>query len=175
MSCLSTIQDPRRKEGLRHNLYQMFSMILLSGLCGHFGGRPVARFVKANSTALRQALGLKHPVPSNVTFSHFLNHLPSDELIAVFHQWTSGYLSLEKQQHICADGKALQSTLADRQGKSFESIVTFFSQKSGLAHSIAAYQNEQKSEIEVVYYLLDRLQHKGIVLHLDALHCQKKR
>ena len=53
---LLSIQDPRRKEGMRHNLYQMFSMIILSGLCGHFGARGVRRFSKANSKIFKELL-----------------------------------------------------------------------------------------------------------------------
>lgn len=172
--CLDKIQDPRRKEGMRHNLHQMFSMILISGLCGHFGGRPVARFSKSNSLVFIEELKLKHKPPSHVSFSFFLNHVPQGELIEAFHSWTSSYVPLSHMENISGDGKALKSTKTDNQGKSFQAIVTLFAQESGLAHSIAEYRNDKKSEIHVIQFLIERLRDMGVTIFLDALHCQKK-
>jgi len=172
---LISIQDPRRKQGMRYNLYQMFSMILLSGLCGHFGSRGVERFSKAHSKVFKELLKLKHPIPSHTSFNTFMNNIPNEALISAFHNWTSNYiLSTELQGGgVSGDGKALKST-ADRKGRSFQAIVTFFTHKSGLAHSIATYRNEKKSEIHVVQFLLERLKDMGITMYLDAVHCQKK-
>jgi hypothetical protein len=170
---LASVNDPRRKVGMRHNLYQMFSMIVLSGLCGHFGARGVERFSKAYEKPFTDLLCLKHPVPSHTSFNTFLNTIPQSELIAAFHKWTNSYVPLQKEG-LSGDGKALKSTLGDRKGRSFQAVVTFFTHDSGLAHSIATYKNEKTSEIHVVQFLLDRLQDMGITMYLDALHCQKK-
>jgi len=172
--CLKEIQDPRRKEGLRYNLHQMFSMLVISGLCGHFGGRAVARFSKSNSTLFTKELKLKHQPPSHVSFSSFLNRIPQSALISAFHKWTTNYVPLSATDNISGDGKSLKSTKGDNKGKSFQAIVTLFTHKSGLAHSIAEYRNEKKSEIHVVQFLLERLKDMGITIFLDALHCQKK-
>lgn len=171
---LLLIQDPRRKEGMRHTLYQMFSMIILSGLCGHFGARGVERFSKANSKILIELLKLKHPVPSHTSFNTFLNNIPDEEFIAAFHSWTDSYVQpSELQKGISGDGKALKST-TDYKGRSFQAVVTFFTHESGLAHSISTYRNEKTSEIHVVQFLMDRLKDMGITMYLDAVHCQKK-
>lgn len=173
INSLQKIKDPRRKEGMRHNLYQMFSMIVLSGLCGHFGARGIERFSKAYEKPFTDLLFLKHPVPSHTSFNTFLNNIPQVELITAFHEWTNSYVPLEKEG-ISGDGKALKSTLGDKKGRSFQAVVTFFTHESGLAHSIATYRNEKASEIHVVQFLLNRLQDMGIVMYLDAVHCQKK-
>lgn len=170
---LGLVNDPRRKEGMRHNLYQMFSMILLSGLCGHFGARGVERFSKAHANKFVELLKLKHPVPSHTSFNTFMNSIPDEELINAFHSWTSDYVPLKKEG-VSGDGKALKSTLGDKKGRSFQAVVTFFTHKSGLAHSISTYKNEKASEIHVVQFLLDRLKDMGITIYLDAVHCQKK-
>jgi hypothetical protein len=121
---LLEINDPRRKEGMRHNLYHMFSMVLLSGLCGHFGDRGVERFSKAYERYLSDLLLLKHPVPSHTSFNTFLNNVPQSEIIAAFHNWTNSYVSL-KEEGISGDGKALKSTTTARKGHSFQAVVTF--------------------------------------------------
>jgi hypothetical protein len=171
---LLSIQDPRRKEGMRHNLYQMFSMIILSGLCGHFGARGVRRFSKANSKIFKELLKLKHPVPSHTSFNTFLNNIPDEQFIEAFHNWTSNYIPLsEFKKGVSGDGKALKST-SDNKGRSFQAVVTFFTHTSGLAHSISTYRNEKASEIHIVQFLMDRLKDMGITMYLDAVHCQKK-
>lgn len=174
LECLSKIEDPRRAEGLRYSLLQMFSMLILSGLCGHFGGRPVRRFTHANGEIFIKELALKHPIPSHVSFSTFLNSIPKEDLIRVFHAWTASFVPLEKGTDISGDGKALRSTNLDKKGEDFDSIVSFFCQESGLIHSIAEYRNAKKGEGEIVRLLLIRLKDMGLTLHLDALHCQKK-
>jgi len=170
---LSLVTDPRRREGMRHNLYQMFSMIVLSGLCGHFGARGVERFSKAYEKPFTDLLCLKHPVPSHTSFNTFLNTVSQSELIAAFHHWTNSYVPLGKEG-VSGDGKALKSTTEAHKGRSFQAVVTFFTHESGLAHSIATYRNEKASEIHVVQFLLDRLQDMSITMYLDAVHCQKK-
>ena len=176
------IQDPRRRQGMRYNLYQMFSMILLSGLsrgfgtsCGHFGARGVERFSKAHSGTFEELLKLKHPIPSHTSFNTFLKDIPNEALISAFHGWTSNYIPLEELQGggVSGDGKALKST-TDYNGSSFQAVVTFFTHQSGLAHSISTYRNEKTSEIHIVQFLLDRLKDMGITMYLDAVHCQKK-
>ena len=172
---LLKIQDPRRKEGMRHNLYQMFSMVILSGLCGHFGGRGVERFSKAHGKTFTDLLQLKHPVPSHTSFNTFLNDIPDEEFIAAFHNWTNSYIPLsEFQKGVSGDGKALKSTTEAHKGGSFQAVVTFFTHNSGLAHSISTYRNEKASEIHIVQFLMDRLKDMGITMFLDAVHCQKK-
>ena len=57
---LSKIEDPRRSVGMRVNLNQMLSMVVLANLCGYFGGRPIARFLKAQEAVLKDELKLKH-------------------------------------------------------------------------------------------------------------------
>lgn len=174
VQCLSNITDPRRKQGMRHNLHQMFSMLILGGLCGHFGGRAVARFSQANAELLTKHLGLIHPPPSHVSFSAFLNSILHQELINAFHTWTSNYVPLSKNEQLSGDGKSLKSTATDNQGKTFQAVVTIFAQDSGLAHRIATYRNEKKSEIHVMQNMLQALQSMGLTIFLDSLHCQKK-
>lgn len=172
--CLSEISDHRRAEGKRFNMIQMFSIIFISGLCGHFGGRAVSRFAESHMEIFVNELSLKHGTPSHTKISTFINAISEENMIAVFHKWTSSYVVFDTEEGVSGDGKALKSTRLDNRGKNFKAIVSFFSHKNGLVHSISKYENEKKSEVNVVLALLDRLKDMGITLHLDALHCQKK-
>ena len=173
---LSKVKDPRRNEGLRVNLQQMFCMIFISNLCGHFGGRAISRFAKNCEPLFRKKLNLKHKVPSHVTFSDLLNRVDQKELIAAFKAWAKSYVPIKKGQRISGDGKALASTVTNQQksNENYQAIVSLFCQESGLIYSIEEYKNKEQSEIAVVRSLIKELENKGISIFLDALHTQKK-
>lgn len=170
------IPDPRRKEGKRTQLPQMFCMIVIANLCGHFGGRACARFAKLYKTTFSLALKLKHPPPSHVIFTDLLNRVDSQAVIRAFNQWANTYVPLKKGEAISGDGKALASTVKDMHGKGqdFEAVVSMFCQQSGLVLAIEQYRNNKSSEINIVRFLIEQLQGMGMTIHLDALHTQKK-
>ena len=170
------VQDPRRKEGLRTTLPQMFSMIIISNLCGHFGGRPIARFSKLYSDTFTDELGLRHGVPSHVIFSDILKRVDSTELIGAFNKWARDFVPLKKGDSVSGDGKALASTVANEHGSSqdFQAVVSIFCHESGLVRAIGEYRNRKESEINIVRFLIEKLNGMGLVFYLDALHTQKK-
>jgi len=175
-ACLQEVTDPRRAQGLRISLSQLFSIIVISNLCGHLGGRAIARFAKVQENNLTQQLSLKHPVPSHVTISDFINRVNQQEMIDAFNKWTSSYVPLSKGDLVSGDGKVLRSTVsnANRKSHDFQAIVSLFCQDSGLVYAIGEYQRQKDNEIDVVRFLLEQLKDMGLNLYLDALHCQKK-
>lgn len=175
VSCFAQIKDPRRKQGLRTTLDQIFSMVVISYMCGYTGYRGVSRFCKSYESVFGSALGLRHPVPSFVTFRQVLMNVDDQELIKAFNEWTSEFVPLEEQEILSADGKSLKSTVVhySEEDQDFVSVVSFFSQHSGLVALIQGFRNKSKSEVQVVVDLLDALKTKGLVLSLDALHTQK--
>jgi hypothetical protein len=173
---LANVKDPRRKQGQRLNKEQLLAIIILANLCGHFGGRGIARFGKVHSEILSTELKLKHEVPSHVTISDFINRADQQELIDAFNKWSSSYVPIEEGALISGDGKALGSTVIDSHGSNqdFQAVVSLFVQKSGLVYAIGNYRNSKKSEIEIVRFMLDKLKGMGLTVFLDALHTQKK-
>jgi len=160
------VDDPRRPQGLRTGLAQMFSIVIISNLCGHFGGRAVSRFGKLYQSTFTGLLGLKHPVPSHVVFSDVLNRADENQVVAAFNEWASQYVPLGKGELISGDGKALGSTVtgAKNSNQKFTAIVSLFCQKSGLVHSLRQYENAKKSEIDIVRFLVKELKAKGLTL-----------
>lgn len=159
------ITDPRRSQGLRVTLEQMFSIIIISNLCGYFGGRAVSKFGKHHQSTFTEFLKLKHPVPSHVSFSDLLNRMDEQQAIAAFNEWASHFVPLEKGELISGDGKALGSTVKQAQGEhqNFTAIVSLFCQKSGLVYSLEQYRNAKVSEQNVVRFLVNQLKAKGLV------------
>lgn len=173
---LLEVTDPRRLQGQRLTKMQLFSIIIISNLCGHLGGRPIARFAKIHSKLFTKKLGLKHPIPSHVTFSTIINTVDQTELIIAFKKWTKAYVPIKKGTALSADGKALKSTLIGKRyskNQDFQAIVSVFCQKSGLVYSLETYRNRKKSEVHVVQFLINELKEMGVTLFLDALHTKK--
>lgn len=160
------VTDPRRSQGLRTTLPQLFSMIIISNMCGHFGGRGVSRFSKIHEATFTEQLGLKHGVPSHVTFSEVLNKTSEKQLIIAFNKWSSGFVDLKKGIKVSGDGKALASTVTNSHSgnQTFTGVVSLFCQQSGLVHSIQRYENAKESEIGIVQYLVNQLKVKGLIL-----------
>jgi len=171
------VDEPRRSQGLRTNLPQMFSMIIISNLCGHFGGRAASRFSQHYQSTFTELLNLEHPVPSHVIFSDVLNRVDENQLIAAFNEWANKYVPLEAGELVSGDGKALGSTVENsgNSNQTFTAIVSLFCQKSGLVHSLKQYRNDKVSEINIVRFLIKELKAKGLTLFLMPYTFKKKR
>ena len=176
MSCFESIKDPRRAQGLRTSLPQIFSMVVVSYLCGYCGYRKVALFCKSNTEVFTDLLGLKHPVPSHVTFREVLHRIDEKEIIQGFNTWAASFVCLESGDWVSGDGKSLNSTVMnyDNKAQDFQSIVSLFCLKTGLVAKIETFRNKKESEIEIVLGLIKELETKGLILRFDALHSQKK-
>lgn len=170
----SRLLDPRRSQGLRTSLSDILIMSVLSYLCGHTGYRGIARFCKSHSSLLIDYLGLRHGIPSHVTFRAVLMNIDQQALIHCFHAWSAHLFEPDQQHWLSGDGKALRST-SDQTGQDFEAVVSLFAHQSGLVRAMGHYQNKSKEsgEQETLRIVLNELDQMGAVICLDALHCQK--
>ena len=134
----SNLTDPRRAEGTRTSVEQIFCIVTLSYLCGYTGYRPVAKFSKVHEVLFTEELGLKHGSPSHVTFRDVMKRIDETELITSFNSWASNYVPLEAGDWVSGDGKALGSTVTDAQGKNqdFQAVVSMFCQGTELVRLI---------------------------------------
>jgi hypothetical protein len=75
------------------------------------------------------------------------------------------------------DGKSLKSTLRDysKSYQDFLAMVQVYAHQSGLVVGQQAFHNGKQGEAQVVRELIAKLELKGTMLTMDALHCQKKR
>lgn len=96
-----------------------------------------------------------------------------DAISKAFSSWASQFV--EERDWFSIDGKGLKSTASEplSSQQNFMSIVSMFGHKTGIVIQSNGFENKKKSEIHCVQDLIQRLEHKGMVLTLDALHCQK--
>ena len=168
------VPDPRRAEGKRTPLPAFLWMAFLAIASGHGGYRGMGKFARSNADFFRAYFGLRHAVPSHVSFRSVLQSLDKALLYQAFNQYFGG--SLEAGDWVAGDGQSLRSTVqeAHNVGQQFVSVVSLYCQRTGLAVAVQDYTNKKTGELKVLCDLLPLLQDQGVVLTLDALHGQKK-
>lgn len=177
INALLSLTDHRRSQGLRVSQSQLLTMVIVAYVCGHFSYRKIATFATAHGSLFKEVLGLKHSIPSYVTFREVIVHTDQSELIAAFNLWSRDFVSIDTDEWVSGDGKSLCSTVSNssQETQDFQSVVSFFAQKTGMVVLMDTYRNKKVSEIEMVVGLLKSLREKNLHFILDALHIQKKR
>jgi hypothetical protein len=175
---LQQIPDFRRKQGLRYPLLAVLLMTIMSIMSGRCRYREIAAFAKANQKEFLRFFHLKKRkrLPSHVTVREVLKGINFDTVLTAFNDWAEQYVTLDEQEWMSMDGKALASTVTDYASsyQNFVSLVSVFSHKRGQVLRAAKLENQKRSEIPTVRELIEALDLTGVVFSLDALHCQKK-
>ena len=173
--CFKQLTDPRKESGLRNPLPALLCMITMGYLSGHSGYRATARFMEGNSKEFMSMFELKHPPIKHTQLRTVMQLLDFESINKVFLKWVKNFVNIEKDEWLSGDGKALASTIKDAhgQGQEFELMVRLFSQKLEIVTHSATTKNKS-SELKAMQKLLKTLECKGVIITLDALHCQKK-
>ena len=173
--CFLQLTDPRRASGLRHPLVPFLCMVTMGYLSGYSGYREIGTFMEANKEEFVKMFELKHGVPKFVQIRTIIRKLDFRLINKVFLHWISQFVSIDGGEWISGDGKGLNSTLQDAHSSSqdFELMVRLFSHKLGLVLYTGSARSK-KGEILALRELLKQLELKGVIITLDAVHCQKK-
>jgi len=173
--CFEQLIDPRKESGLRNPLPALLCMITMSYLSGHSGYRATSRFMQGNSDEFISMFNLKHPPIKHTQLRTVMQRLDFESVNKIFLKWIRNFVKIEKDEWLSGDGKVLGSTVKDAHGHShdFELMVRLFSQKLEIVTHTATTKNKS-SELKAMQNLLKTLECKGVIITLDALHCQKK-
>lgn len=171
---IQQIPDHRRAQGIRHPFHPMIAMIVLANLNGYFGLREMDRFFRNNADFFTKTFNLKHGVPGFTILRTFCSEVKFEDVNAAFCNWASQFI--KEKNWFSIDGKGIKSTASESFSaqQNFMSIVSMFGHRTGIVIRSAGFENKKKSEIHCVQELIAQLEHKGMVLTLDAMHCQKK-
>jgi hypothetical protein len=170
---IKQIPDHRRRQGTRHPFHPFITMIILANLGGYHGLNEMTRFIEHNAEYFKKIFNLR-VVPGYTILRTFCAEVSFDAINQAFCNWASQHV--EAKEWFSIDGKGLNSTVSDPStaNQNFKSIVSMFGHKSGIVLRSNSYENKTSSEIYCVQELIRQLDQKGLVLTLDALHCQKK-
>ena len=99
-----------------------------------------------------------------------------DDVLTAFNDWAKQYITIDDNEWMAIDGKAMASTVTDYSSsyQNFVSLVSVFSHKRGQVLRVAKLESNKCSEIPTVQELIKALDLTGAVFSLDSLHCQKK-
>jgi len=173
--CFQQVKDHREASGLRNPLPALLCMIVMSYLSGHSGYRATARFMKGNRGEFMEMFELKHPPIGHTQLRTIMQELDFQSINQAFFKWINNFVSIKKGEWLSGDGKSLASTVKDAHGKAqdFELMVRLFSQKLEIVTHSSTTKNKT-GELKAMQNLLQGLESKGVIITLDALHCQKK-
>lgn len=172
--CLNLVKDHRRAQGQRIPLSAFLEMIVLAGMSGHFGFRPISRFITSNEAFFVERYKLLHGTPAYATLRNFIKELDYKNLCAAVYKWGSQYL--EQEDWISIDGKAIGSTVTNSNDskQNYKSMVSLFCNKKGIVINTLSIENKKDNEGQAARDLIQLCELKGVTFTLDALHCQKK-
>lgn len=179
---LSKVSDFRRKQGQRYPLDAVITIQVLAIMSGCISNRSIARFAKNHQEDLTEMLGLKHGVPSHVTFREVSLHIDIASVQEQFNAWAARLFTADEfaslQQRIIAfDGKSLRATMNEysSEHQDFVCFLHAFAVETGLILHAEQYHNGHQSEISVLQQVLGKLAIRGAIFTTDAIHTQKKR
>ena len=175
---LEKIKDPRRGEGQRHNLVFVLLIIIMSTMSGYYGYRAIGDFIKRNKDDLLKYFKPKGGrLPSFSTVRRVIKGVDFNDFTEAFYIWSKDYIEIKKGDWLSIDGKAIKGTFDknDIKRQHFINLVSIFSESTEMILSAGKILNSKESEIPKVRELIDKLDIKGVVFTIDALHCQKKR
>ena len=170
---IQEIPDHRSRQGLRHPFHPFICMIVLSHLNGYYGLNEMSRFIKRNAAFFMDTFNLKS-VPGYTILRTFCSEVCFDHINQAFYRWASQFINESNWYSI--DGKGMRSTTTNTfsVNQNFKAMVSIFNHKTGMVLASSTYENKVTSEIHCVQELIAALEQKGMILTLDALHCQKK-
>lgn len=170
---IKQISDHRRRQGTRHPFHPFITMIILANLSGYHGLNEMTRFIEYNADDFKKIFNLR-VVPGYTILRTFCAEVSFEAINKAFYKWASQYV--KEKDWFSIDGKGLNSTSSDsfNANQNFKAIVSMFGHEIGLVLISNSYENKKKSEIHCVQELITQLEQRGMVLTLDAMHCQKK-
>jgi len=169
------VEDPRKASGLRFPLPAFLTMMTMAYMSGYSGYRSSASFMEGNKDQFCEMFDLKHGVPGFVQVRTIINSLDFQVINKVFFKWINQFVPIEQGEWISGDGKGLNSTLSNvhTSKQDYQLMVRLFSQKLGIVLQTESKRSKTR-EVKAFQSLLEQLQLKGVIITLDALHCQKK-
>lgn len=176
-SYFERIVDIRRPAGRRYSLAKLLTIVTVGMLSNAHGYRELARFMKSNIEEIRTYFNWnRKTTPSYETLRNIFAIINFNEVNQVFIDWVKDQSNLIDGDWVALDGKAIRSTMTEYNSptQDFSSLVSAFSHRLELTIDQESFHNKEVNEWAAIEKIIHRLNNKGLVLTLDALHCQKK-
>ncbi len=176
INSLQEIRDFRAYRGRRYPLWLILLLVVMGTISGCRSYYALEDFGVRHYGTVSKKLGLTVTrLPSDTTFRRILQKLDFETLAQQFEQWVSCTIDIQPGEWVAMDGKSIKGTgtLAGTAYQNFINMVSLYSSRQGVVLASQQLESKHNSELKVVQTILEALQLEGVVLTLDALHCQK--
>ena len=173
---LQEIRDFRAPRGRRYALWLILLLVVMGTISGCRSYYALEDFGVRDYQAVSEKLGIKVTrLPSDTTFRRILQKLDFQTLAIQFEQWVNSTFTLETGEWAAIDGKSIKGTVKEPGSayQNFVSLVSVYSHQQGVVLAAQEFESKNSSELKVVQTMLEALHLEGVVLTMDALHCQK--
>ena len=170
-----TIPDYRKSQGRRYSLVTVLTLAVAARLAGYRGITALAQFAQLLSQEQLEAVGTFYSptrkcftAPAIGTFHAIFKNLPPEAIEEALHQWSGRQTALGSP--IAMDGKAIRGASKRTKGGN-RMTVAAMEQKTGVV--LGQVSTDQKSnEIPAVRKLICKINVKGRIITVDAIHVQ---
>lgn len=167
------LEDPRRPQGRRHELFDMMVIAICAVICGADGWTQVELFGRCKRTWFETFLRLPHGIPSHDTFGRVFGALSPEALEGCFMKWMHGLAAGSRGRLVAVDGKTLRRSFDRASNKTAVHMISAWSHASQMV--LGQLATEAKSnEITAIPRLLKLLDLSGAVVSIDAMGCQSE-
>jgi hypothetical protein len=171
---LSSINDPRSRQGLRYRFIPFLSLCIAATISGHTQYRQIADWIAKLPAPERARFGLPGDcVPDETTISQFLRKIDPEQLQTVLSSWLLKTYQKEAQfGTVTLDGKALRATSSNTDEQ--KAFLNVFASELGIVieHKPTSKGGGEKNTAKEV--LRSTIDLKGKVVLADAIHTDRK-
>ena len=182
LGAFAGVPDPRDLRAPRHLLGDILVIAVCSALCGHSAFTDMEDFARDHEGWLHSFLELPGGIPSHDTFNRVFQAIDTHHFEEAFRSWTAGLCGPAPEvsggggasaigllRHLAVDGKVLRGTKGEARNRA--STINVLHVADGIVFAQRRIP-EDGSEITQLPLLLRHLRLKGVVLTMDAAHCQ---
>ena len=167
------LPDPRVQRTRAHLLLDIVTIAILAVIAGAKGWDDMETYAKLQEPWLREFLELPGSAPSDDTFRRVFVRLNAKAFGACFTAWMKTLVGSTEGKVIAIDGKTLRGSFDRAAGRTPIHMVHAWATENHVLLGQCA-TSEKSNEITAIPELLDLLDHKGAVVTIDAMGCQKK-
>ena len=173
MEHFSSLEDPRRAQGRRHNLLDIVAMTICAAVAGAEGWDGVELFAQCKVQWFRRFLELPNGIPCSGTFARVFARIDPDRFRDCFRAWVSSVHRLTQGDVIAVDGKTLRRSHDRRADKEAIHMISAWTAENSLVLGQAR-TDAKSDEITAIPELLRLLEVSGCIVSIDAMGCQKE-
>lgn len=176
-TAFTELKDTRRGQGQRYDLEGFLVGCILGILSGANSYRKLHTFMESRLEVLREHVGIKwKKAPAYGTIRNILKGIEGKDLEECFRKYSLELSQLDKTKNVflALDGKVVRGSFDHFEDREAIQILSGFITGKDIIIAHEVIEGKKENEIPVIQRLVREIDISGMILTLDALHCQKK-